>query len=168
MRPVIINGMFRSGTTLLWRILAADISFSKRLTEPLHPDLPTNIGKYGPYREYARFPEALRVWSPDFHSKLIRLKAGDDYPALKEYLSHLIVNGALIKFCRMNLRLAWFLENFRDVYVINMVRDARAVCYSYLKGNQKPIDLPGLDWSNWYGSEYFRLYSQLNEWGRYL
>lgn len=36
---VIINGMYRSGTSFLWRILSEDPCYKLKLYEPLHPDL---------------------------------------------------------------------------------------------------------------------------------
>ena len=167
-KPVIVNGMFRSGTTLLWRILAADHDFSIYFCEPLHPDLPNQIETFGHYRFYKQVPEAMEKWSPYFHSKRLRLLKGESYPELQTYLSHLIKKGALIKFCRMNLRLSWFQERFTNSYIINIIRDPRAVCYSYLKNNQRPIDQHDLDWTGWYGVEYFGLYGQMDSFASYL
>ena len=168
MKPVIVNGMFRSGTTLLWRILAADNAFVIYFCEPLHPELPNQIETFDHYRFYRQVPEAMERWSPDFHSKRLRLSKVDSYPELQAYLSHLIRKGSLIKFCRMNLRLPWLQEIFSDTYVINIIRDPRAVCYSYLRNNQKPIDQHDLDWTGWYGVEYFSLYSQIDSYNPYL
>lgn len=168
MDPLVISGMFRSGTTLLWRILSSDEAFKDYLCEPLHSDLPAQVEKYGHYRFYKGVPMALQLWSSAFHSKRIRLKKGDEYPELKAYLSLLIKNDTIIKFVRLCLRHGWFLENFPQVSLLNIIRDPRAVCHSFLKHNGPAIDRPEVTWNGWYGEEYYNLYCNIPEWAQYL
>lgn len=168
MEPVVINGMFRSGTTLLWRILAADPRLKHVFCEPLHPDLPRQIERFDHYKEYEEFPQAMKKWSPQFHHDKIRLKSSDKYDTLEAYLNEIMRDGALIKFCRMNLRLGWLLAQLSPVIVINMVRDPRAVVYSHLKRSEKPIHARRVNWNNWFSADYFDLYSQVPEWSDYL
>lgn len=166
--PVAISGMFRSGTTLLWRILASDPSFRHPFCEPLHPELPVLAGTLPHYRYYADSPRGLDLWSKEFHSQRIRLERNDSWPELEAYLAGLIGAGSLLKFCRMNLRLAWLLDRFPGLSLVALVRDPRAVCYSFLKGYGVAIDSPRIAWHNWYGEEYFHLYRQVDRWKDYL
>src|SRR6056297_2667452 len=116
--PVIINGMFRSGTSLLWRVLKADRRFLRSFYEPLHSEPFTNRPPHiaNPY-----FNEKLTdKWSEKFATEKIHLKKDDSYPELKDYLNNIIKENSLIKFTRLNLRLDWLLANFPDVFVINI------------------------------------------------
>lgn len=128
---LIISGMFRSGTSLPWRILTADSYYNKYFYEPLHPYLPEEVKSLEIYNDYKNNPDILKSWSSSFHLKKFFLNKNDDYPELKEYLDLIIQDRSLIKFTRMTMRLGWLKNHFPNIFIINIVRDPRAVCYSY-------------------------------------
>lgn len=186
--PIIITGMFRSGTTLLWRVVSADPFVKEYFPEPLHPQLPREIQLHRHYRVYEKCPSAMRRWSSSFHKEKFCLTPGDAFPELRDYLKELVHCGALIKFVRMTCRIGWLLDNFRDAYVINIVRDPRAVCYSYLKkaspvGFLQKVKMKtfrmfyptyfdigsrNLSWNSYWASEYFQLLQDSPSWGKYI
>jgi hypothetical protein len=175
--PVIINGMFRSGTSLLWRVLKADRKFLRSFYEPFHPEpfanRPLNIAK--PY-----FQEKITdKWSEKFATEKIHLKKDDSYPELKDYLDNIIKENSLIKFTRLNLRLEWFLANFPEAFVINIIRDPRDVCLSFI--NRGYLDFSY--WSNikqnyrkllkgkpsiYYYREYLKSMRSNQKWKQYI
>ncbi len=130
-RALIVSGMFRSGTSLPWRILSADPYYNNCYYEPLHPNLPNEIKSLEVYKDYKNNPDVLKKWSSSFDLNKFFLNKNDSYTDLKEYLDLLIQDGTLIKFTRMTMRLGWLKKNFPNVFIINIVRDPRAVCYSY-------------------------------------
>jgi len=137
-RPVvIINGMYRSGTSFLWRILSEDPYYKIKLYEPLHPDILNQSKINDAMRIYNEDKTLTKHWSPDFNLTKIRLKANDRYTELKNYFNDIIRPKTIIKTTRMNLRLGWLLKNFKNIFIINLVRDPRAVCYSYLRRSEQ-------------------------------
>jgi hypothetical protein len=132
-RPLIISGMYRSGTSLLWRILSADPSYIAYFYEPLHPELPKCVENFEFFLSYQMKAEILQKWSPGFHINRFHLSKEQRYRELEEYLRELVCTGSLIKFTRATLRLGWIMERFPSAFVINIVRDPRAVCFSYAK-----------------------------------
>ncbi len=132
--PVIINGMFRSGTSLIWRVLKTDSRFDKAFYEPLHPhsfsERPPEISK--PYYQN----DVTRHWSSRFAFEKIYMSRSDGFPDLRDYLNDIIKDNSILKFTRLNLRLDWVMAHFPNVFVINIVRDPRDVCLSYMnRGN---------------------------------
>ena len=170
----------------MWRILSADPCVKVYLPEPLHPQLPTEIEQQKHYHVYRDYPGALQAWSPSFHRDKIRLAPADQYPELEQYLSHFVHDGALIKFVRMTLRTGWLLDMFPDAFLINVVRDPRAVCYSYLKYLRRiaPQGLiqkirnklaakgrataPSFDSTPYWAAEYFDLFRHVPRWRDYM
>lgn len=136
--PLLVNGMFRSGTTLLWRILLTDPGFTDFFCEPLHPRLPRQIIKYQHYRNYTEYPDLLKNWNPEFARKKLFLRANENYENLGSYLKKLFGNNYLIKSVRLMTRTDWMLHNFTKLKVVNIVRDPRAVCFSYFKKCYQP------------------------------
>ena len=74
--------MFRSGTSLIWRILKADRRIDKAFYEPLHHldpiERPYNIG-----RPYIENPNIYNKWSDKYNLEKIKMKKDDQYPELK-------------------------------------------------------------------------------------
>src|SRR6056297_1045439 len=130
---LVISGMFRSGTTLIWRYLSADPNYKTYFCEPLHSNLIYEIKNHKHYSYFKEYPEAINNYSDNFWIKNYRLFNNEKDNHLYKYLIELMFPGSLIKFTRMNLRLNWLLTNFPETKIINVVRDPRAVAYSYLK-----------------------------------
>lgn len=192
-RPLIISGMFRSGTTLLWRVLSADPLYENSFLEPLHPELPNEVEAVKAYKIYKKHPEILHKWSSSFYLEKFYLTKEQEYPELKEYLSELICQNNLIKSTRTTLRLNWLLDRFLSAFVINVVRDPRAVCFSYArKGNIKKqgflkkafwklkseifgatapsvyLPSPDLNLNIYWTSDYFKLLESVEPWSNYV
>lgn len=167
---VIVTGMFRSGTTHLWRLLSADPAFEVSYCEPLHPRLDQEMLTWEHYRSYqARADLIKRYWMPDFSSNKLFLKPEDLYPELKMYLEKLLTPKSLAKFVRLNLRLGWFATSFPDVFIVFIVRDPRGVCFSMLHHpDQEAIIRHDLPWEDWHARQYFDLYSQIPLYHQYL
>lgn len=165
---VIINGMFRSGTTHLWKLLAADPAFERSYCEPLHPELPEQARIWPHYASYISHPAVADHWTADFSGSRLRLAANDEYPQLENYLRRLLLPGTLAKFVRTCLRLDWLAERFPTAVVVNLVRDPRAVCYSMLKHPGKDVARHDLDWNGWHAKEYFSKYRALPEYAERL
>lgn len=132
-RPsVIISGMYRSGTSIIWRIISEDEFFKWKFYEPLHPDLLNQRKKNSAMNVYLDHPEIVQNWSDNFHINKFKLSKEEDYYELKRYLLDILKPRSITKFTRMTLRLAWLVRNFDNIFIINVIRDPRAVCYSYL------------------------------------
>lgn len=162
--------MFRSGTTHLWRLLSADPGFDVSYCEPLHPRLDREMLTSEHYKSYQERSDLIRnCWTPDFSSNRVMLEPGDSCPALAMYLQHLLVPRSLAKFVRMTLRIGWFAHIFKDTFIINIVRDPRAVCFSILHHpDSDEIARHDLPWEDWHAREYFELYSQMPPFRDYL
>jgi len=168
MQPVILSGMFRSGTTLLWRFLSADPVFTRNLVEPLHRTLPQEIERWPHYQDYRRSPGLLDLWSEDFCWKHLVLLSQDRYPELKAYLDKVLTDGTLAKFTRLNLRLSWVMARYPGVPLVNIVRDPRAVCVSMLKHSQVSLDSLTVDWRAYNAQMYFQILSHYPAWSQFL
>lgn len=131
--PIVISGMYRSGTSILWRIMSADPVFDWRFYEPLHPYLLRKLQENAAMRVLLEKPESIRRWSPRLHFHKVKLKSTDSFPELRQFLDTILVRNSLTKFTRMTLRLSWLVNEFPEIFMINIIRDPRAVCYSYLK-----------------------------------
>lgn len=196
--PIIISGNYRSGTSLLWRLLSADLAYSEFYYEPLHPFLPSLINTSLIYRCYRLNPKLLQLWSPGFHSSRFYLCKSDQWNELYNYLRGIVCNGTISKFTRIALRLSWILEQFPTAFIINLVRDPRDVCLSYLRSAyinsmrsynkfhpikvsfkireifQKdyfPKDLitsPGVDLNIYFAQEYLNRSSDFAHWAEYI
>lgn len=168
--PTVISGMFRSGTTHLWRLLSADPAFEASYCEPLHPRLDQEMLAWDHYKNYQQQTDLIRKhWSPDYSSQRLSLGPDDSYPQMAGYLRRLLAPHSLAKFVRLTLRLGWFTRIFPDAVVINTVRDPRGVCFSMLhRPDSKQIVRQDLPWEDWHAREYFELYSQMHPFRDYL
>jgi len=136
--PLLITAMFRSGTALLTRILSADAGFRETFWEPLHPELPEQTQLYDHYRNYVNHSEILDHWKNRFHDTPLLLSTSDREESLRSYLSLIFQNNILAKTVRGQLRIGWILHHFPQLRVIHLVRDPRAVSYSYVKQGYQP------------------------------
>ena len=162
--------MFRSGTTHLWRLLSEDPGFELSYCEPLHPRLDREMLTWEHYKSYQERSDLIKkYWTPDFSSNRILLNPGDSCPELAIYLQHVLVPHSLAKFVRLTLRIGWFAHIFKDTFIINIVRDPRAVCFSMLHHpHSSEIIRHDLPWEDWHAREYFELYSQMPPFRNYL
>ncbi|MFW9805318.1 MAG: sulfotransferase, partial [Candidatus Thorarchaeota archaeon] len=131
--PVAVSGMYRSGTSIFWRILSADPMFQKRFYEPLHSLLIDRIVTNPAMDDFKSNPEIMKAWSPRFNFERIHLGKNESYPELYSYLQNILVHNSLTKFTRTTMRISWLAENFPNVFIINLIRDPRAVCLSYMR-----------------------------------
>lgn len=170
MERAIISGMFRSGTTHLWKLLSADLAFEVSYCEPLHPRLDQEMLTWDHYKNYQQQTDLIRkYWSPDYSSHRLLLGSDDSYPQMADYLRRLLAPHSLAKFVRLTLRLGWFARIFPDAFVINIVRDPRAVCFSMLhRPDPKEIICHDLPWEDWHARQYFEIYSQMPPFRDYL
>ena len=167
---VIISGMFRSGTTHLWKLLSANRQFDSSYCEPLHPRLGKEMLVWDHYRNYCQRSELIeKYWSPRFSSKKLSLSPLDHFPELAEYLTQLLDSNSISKFTRLTLRLGWIAKLFPNAFIVNIVRDPRAVCFSMLHHpDSKDIVRQDLSWEDWHAREYYALYSQMDPFREYL
>ena len=168
-QKVIVSGMFRSGTTHLWRLLAADPEFRQSYCEPLHASLPDEVKTWPHYNNYFDNQKALSLWQPEFSSQRLQLSTTDNWPELGAYLRALLQGNNLAKFVRLSLRLPWFKQQFSEAIIVNLIRDPRAVCYSMLhKPGESEIIRHDLEWQDWHAYEYFAAYRMMPEYRDYL
>ncbi len=130
---VVVSGMYRCGTSIVWRVLSEDGCFKKKYYEPLHPDLYKFVEDGSIVGNYIDDKKILYKLLNDFHLNKFRLQENESYDELKEYLSKILKPMSITKFTRVTLRLAWLLKNFPGIFIVNLIRDPRAVCYSYMK-----------------------------------
>ena len=141
---VIVQGVFRSGTTALFETLRQDRRFRCYL-EPLHPRLISHIddmlspspkdpaaqsfADYGDYRD--RIAALVR---PDFSREKCILEETDNAPELETYLRFLADthDNVVLQFNRAFWCTQWLHRIFPDSYFIHIVRDPRAVVWSQM------------------------------------
>lgn len=152
---LLVQGVFRSGTTVLFRTLRRD----ERLTcfyEPLHPDVldhareanaarPTHP-KSSLYSEYASF---LDLDTLENATRPHWLDTDDRTPALKPYLDRLAEAGneTLLQFNRAFWMVPRLAEAFPESTFVHLVRDPRSVVWSQLttaSGTRVRMDWPVL------------------------
>ncbi|MFB6278245.1 MAG: sulfotransferase [Salinibacter sp.] len=154
---LLLQGVFRSGTTALFRTLRRD----NRLDcfyEPLHPDLPKHAReadserpdhpKSSLYEEYRslldRLDTHLGAESPPWPPYL---GTDDEAPALAAYLHGLTdaTNRPLLQFNRAFWMIPWLAQAFPGSAFVHLVRDPRSVVWSQLttaSGTRVRMDWP--------------------------
>ncbi|MBD3407678.1 MAG: hypothetical protein GF411_16290 [Candidatus Lokiarchaeota archaeon] len=142
--PVVINGMYRSGTSIFWRILSSDPVYKYRFYEPLHEELPVLSEQHAAMKSIREIPEIMEYWSHKFNYEKIKMGREEKFPLLKQYLEKILVNNSITKFTRIGLRCSWIRDRFPEVFFINLIRDPRAVCHSYLRRASKEYFLEGI------------------------
>jgi hypothetical protein len=162
-RPIFIVGCHRSGTTILYEIMARhpDLAFFTNASSLL-PDLPivTNraldfVGERDSALErfcqddltftYRTPSEGIRIWERHVDAEAdYRLDERYENPAMEAYLrstiqKHVAYFGAR-RFINKNpdnsVRIRYLNKLFPDAHFINIVRDGRAVCASLLRFRQ--------------------------------
>ncbi len=176
--PVVINGMFRSGTSLIWRVLKGDTKFTEAFYEPLHQnspyERPPEVRK-----PYIRNLDIVERWSRRYSTEKLLLGRADSFPELKEYLDLILKDNTIVKFTRLNLRLKWFTEHFPNAFIINIIRDPRDVCLSYImradldftyKSNIKQAYRQNIKkkFSTYFYREYFNYLKNIPKWKNYI
>lgn len=154
---LIAQGVFRSGTTLLFRALRRDAE-RRCYYEPLHPDLldhardarsadPDHV-KSPLYAEFAPLLDSIETtFSPAFALDNAILNGGDAAPALSQYL-HLLADAAPQTVLQMNRGFwmsPWLQQQFPSAAFLHVVRDPRSVVWSQLttrSGNRVRMNWP--------------------------
>jgi hypothetical protein len=152
---LLLQGVFRSGTTALFRALRRDRRL-RCLYEPLHPDLLNHArearaprpghSKSPLYAEYAPLLDRLEPHL-DTPSWPLWLGGDDEAPALRAYLHDL--TGAdgepLLQFNRAFWMGPWLAQAFPEAAFVHLVRDPRSVVWSQLttgSGERVRMDWP--------------------------
>ena len=146
-RPLFILGPHRSGTTLLYRTLAAHPEVGCFLrTDHRLPRHPRIAHAWARLERSAGSPvEAQRVWDLRWHRPDDHLTADDALPADRRFYRRrvaatLALRGRsrfLAKYPRLSLRVDWLDAIFPDARFVHMVRDWRAVLASTLVRKNK-------------------------------
>lgn len=157
---LLVQGVFRSGTTALFRTLRRDEHLAC-FYEPLHPDVlghardadaarPTHP-KSSLYSEYVSHLDTLDALEKATRPSWPHWLEGDDRaPALKTYLDSLAETGkeTLLQFNRAFWMVPWLAETFPESTFVHLVRDPRSVVWSQLttaSGTRVRMDWPVLD-----------------------
>lgn len=167
MKPIVVNGMFRSGTSILAKILASDPKVENLYYEPFHPDFPrlkrvVNKPKYELIGENEG--NVMRNWIPDFHYHNLYLGEAQEYPEMFDFLNDVLVEDRVVKFVRLNLRLPWFRKEFSNVPIVHIIRDPRGVIFSHAGKEPSQVDHPNPEYwekSLYYCKEYWMLYNEM-------
>jgi len=156
---LLLQGVFRSGTTALFRALRQDGTL-RGFYEPLHPNLLSHIResrsaqpdhpKSSLYAEYTPLCEQLRAHlGPEGPPQYRALGEEDGAHVLRRYL-HLLDDTAaevLLQFNRAFWMVSWLAQTFPDGSFVHLVRDPRSVVWSQLttaSGERVRMDWPVL------------------------
>lgn len=154
---LILQGVFRSGTSLLFRILRQDPD-QRSYYEPLHPNLLNHVRESDTrrpkheksflYREYKRIPNPLEdYFEVDLASKHSHLNSHTKASTLSSYLQVLVASAhrVVLQFNRAFWMSQWLHATFPDSYFVHLVRDPRSVVWSQLttsSGDRVRMDWP--------------------------
>ena len=154
---MIVQGVFRSGTSVLFRTLAHDSAWTCYY-EPLHPDLLDHVSEaeaanpshpksslYAPYQ--AVQPRLQEAFSPSFSTDHATLEAEDSAAPLRSYLTLLTENRAttVLQFNRAFWMTSWLQSAVPEACFLHLVRDPRSVVWSQLttsSGSRVRMDWP--------------------------
>jgi hypothetical protein len=154
---LLLQGVFRSGTTALFRALRQDERL-RCFYEPLHPDLLEHARearatrpdhpKSSLFAEYATLLDRLesQLNSTPPNSPRV-LGADDEAPSLATYLRGLTDTEQvpLLQFNRAFWMIPWLAQTFPDASFVHLVRDPRSVVWSQLttaSGERVRMDWP--------------------------
>lgn len=166
--PVFLTGRFRSGSTLVWNLLR-QLDEVVAYYEPLHPKLlhhlrcppkpqPRHFHVASYFDEYGALADVGRYHSPEFGVTRLHLEAQDDWPDLERYVRFLVGSVGpertpVLKFNRIDFRLAWARRVFPDARVIHVWRSARDEWASLLaaagEGPDPAIDADPFHLTTW-------------------
>jgi hypothetical protein len=136
--PVFIAARFRSGSTMLWKFFRS-LPGTTAYYEPLNPELLQGV-KFGPpvqprhfgvssyYNEYRNLGDLPNYFTPSFGLYRFYLTGNDRYDELKGYIRYLLESAqglAVLKFNRIDFRLAWIRKNFPSARIVHLHRDVR-------------------------------------------
>ncbi len=152
--------MFRSGSTLLMRVLSKDPEIKNVYCEPLHGNIHKISKEMSHFAYFNENKDIIRKWSSAYSSKKICLPSYDEHTRLKKYLDEFTHNHSLTKFVRLPLRSGWISRQFPEPVIVNLIRDPRAFCNSMLKERNKDIFKPDCDWSAYQAEEWFNALSK--------
>ena len=156
---LIAQGVFRSGTTVLFRALRQDAE-RRCYYEPLHPNLLDHIqearsadpdhAKSPLYAEFSPLHDPIETtFSPSFALDNAILDGRDEAPALSRYL-RLLASAAPAAVLQMNRGFwmsRWLCQQFPSAAFLHLVRDPRSVVWSQLttrSGNRVRMNWPVL------------------------
>ena len=132
-----IVGLARSGTSFLFDALRQDPSVTDCYFEPLNPQvwddarspIPTEDERFAVYGGCLR-EHVLAHYPKNFFMQCYFRPLCDPFPELRDYLSPMIHDGALLKVLHLGLRIPWLLENFPRLHLILLHRHPLAILYS--------------------------------------
>ncbi len=182
---LIIQGVFRSGTTIVFQCLRRDPR-ARSFYEPLHPQLPEMVqaarkGASRPlknelFREYVPLEdEVLERFDRSFGYDDAVLGAGDEHPELEAYLRALDepAERTNLQFNRAFWMIPWLAQAFPEAKLLHVVRDPRSVMYSQMRrrpehesvvleggrhnGDPGAVFEEGADYSYYYTDRYLRV-----------
>lgn len=141
---LVIQGVFRSGTTTLFKALRQDDHF-RCYYEPLHPDLLDHVNEAAArspshrksplFAEYTSIAESVRKqFRSDFALNYAILDATAEVPPLRRYLRLLIESApaVVLQFNRAFWMTPWLHALASGSVFIQLVRDPRSVVWSQL------------------------------------
>jgi len=180
---LLLQGVFRSGTTALFRALRRDERL-RCFYEPLHPDLLDHARearaarpdhpKSSLYVEYAPLLDRLKSQvDPVRSTPPPVLGTDDEAPSLKAYLRCLADTEEvpLLQFNRAFWMIPWLARTFRDAAFVHLVRDPRSVVWSQLttaSGERVRMDWPLLGrWLPFSSGVLRRVFSEYAYFGAY-
>jgi len=149
--PIFIVGRFRSGTSFLWQIFNQLQGYCAWY-EPLHPELLTAIKHIPPkddhvgitdyWQSYRDNPSFADFYAVEFATRQLYLEPQDDFPALLNYLKHLMALSGdqrpVLQLNRADLRLSWLRHYFPQATIIHIERNPLQLYYSQRKHIDKP------------------------------
>lgn len=137
--PIAITARFRSGSTLLWRLLRSCSSITAYY-EPLNPRRwfdssqrgtrvdRTHRGVSDYWAEYSVIPTESIKWDETWPSHDLYLSHLQPMHRLYDYV-HLLVeradNRPVLQFNRIDFRLEWFRHRFPEMSLVHLVRNPR-------------------------------------------
>lgn len=154
---LIIQGVFRSGTTTLFRALRNDLGL-QCYYEPLHPNLLDHVeestedhpshSKSSLYSEFASLDDSLEsLYDPTFALHYAAMGSQDQAQGLQAYLRALADSepSVVLQFNRGFWMAHWLRFQYPDSAFVHLVRDPRSVVWSQLttaSGDRVRMDWP--------------------------
>lgn len=139
---LLIQGVFRSGTTSIFRALRQDDHLTCYY-EPLHPNLLNHVQeadarnpshrKSSLFAEYTSLAESVKdQFYSDLGTEHAVLDAEDHVPSLRTYLQHLTTSASevMLQFNRAFWMAPWLERHLSDSTFVHVVRDPRSVIWS--------------------------------------